>query len=559
MSAAQPSAATAAAPSPLYSLDASSEFKPTVIGYDADVTVEKGHVASTDSFTDSPSSNPEDERPADFVRGIPGTIPVKAWLIVVTELCERFSYYGASLMFTQYMIKHLGMTRPRAVATKRGFDFFSYFTAILGAVVADAWLGKFKTILVFGMWYVIGLIVLLVSSLPVSVDGGFGIPGFILSTYLFIAFGTGGIKANVSTFVAEQQVPTGYIPTKEPGVYYDNALTVESVFRYFYWAINVGSFGGMLACPTIAKNVSYAAAFALPLSMFVVGLIVFAAGRSTYFVKPVQGAILIKVWRVIKYAIKNRRSGRFGHFLDAAKDVPSTEVDWDNDFVEDLKRTLRACKVFAFYPMYWALYNNMSDNFIIQGLRMKRPDWLSGDQLNVANSLVIVIAIPIFDRIVFPLLRKMGFRMGPIARITTGFIICSLAFVYVAVLQSFVYKTGPFFDFTGPNVTDDSFNDISIWIQIPPYCLIAISEIFASISGLEFAFKQAPYQMKALVMSLFLFTNCFGSLIGMIIAIWSKDPNYVPLFAVQAGLLGVIAMIFYWLFRKFDDAEEYAL
>ncbi|KAI8872626.1 PTR2-domain-containing protein, partial [Ramicandelaber brevisporus] len=487
------------------------------------------------------------------VRSVPGKIPFKAWLIVLTELCERFSYYGASLMFTQYMIKKLGMSQSRAIATKRGFDFFSYFTTIFGAAVADAWLGKFKTIMLFGTWYFIGLILLLVSATPAARDGGFGIPGFILSTYLFIAVGTGGIKSNVSAFVAEQ-APEGYLPTNEPGVYIDNALTVESIFRYFYFAINLGAFGGMLACPSIAQNVSHTAAFALPAGMFAVGLIVVFLGRKNYYMKPVTGSVFTQVGKVFAYAFRNRKNRAKGvSFLDGARDATGPEVTWDNQFIDDLKNTIDACKVFAFYPVYWALYNNMSDAFIVQSMHMSRPSWLSSDQLNVANSLVIVIAIPIIDRIIFPFLRgTCGLRLGPITRISIGFAICVSAFIYASVLQSFVYKTGPYYDFTGPDVTDDSANDISVWIQLPPYILIGISEIFASVTGLEFAFKRAPYSMKSIVMALFLFTSCLGSLIGMILAIWSYDPLFTNIFAAQSALLAVEGIAFYFLFRKYD-------
>ncbi|KAJ2832966.1 hypothetical protein GGI24_001025 [Coemansia furcata] len=490
------------------------------------------------------------EPPADMIRAIPGRLSVWTLLVVVMELCERFAYYGASLMFSIYLQKILHQSKPQAVALNRVNQFMSYATTILGAVIADQWLGKFKTILIFASLYLVGLILLAISSADFSINGGFGLAGFCIAVFAFIGFGTGGIKSNVSSFMAEQ-IPLGYKATKTPGVYEDSKLTIERGFRYFYWSINLGSFIGQLICPQVAKNKSYAMAFMIPAIMFFVGIIVFVSGSKKYVKKQPQGTVLTKVWRCMRYARKNKKEGQ-AHWLDGA--LGAENVEWNDEFVIGLQRSLRACKVFLFYPLYWALYNNMSDNFINQGLTMKRPGWLSVDQLNVVNSLVLVISIPIFDNFVFPLLRRCGLRLGPIARITTGFAIVVCGFIYVTVLQKVIYTKGPYYDFTGPDVPVGASNDISVWFQIVPYAAVAISEIFASVTGLEFAFSQAPGELKSVLTAVYLFTNCGGALIGMILAIWGGDPQVLYVFAAETAVLGVMSFVFYFCFRHYDVA-----
>ncbi|KAJ2834588.1 hypothetical protein GGI24_000328 [Coemansia furcata] len=194
-------------------------------------------------------------------------------------------------------------------------------------------------------------ILLAISSADFSINGGFG---------------TGGIKSNVSSFMAEQ-IPLGYKTTKTPGVYEDSKLTIERGFRYFYWSINLGSFIGQLICPQIAKNKSYSMAFMIPAIVFFAGIIVFIAGSKRYVKKRPQGTVLTKVWRCMRYARKNKEGQ--AHWLDGA--LGAENVEWNDEFVIGLQRSLRACKVFLFYPLYWALYNNMSDNFINQGLTMR--------------------------------------------------------------------------------------------------------------------------------------------------------------------------------------------
>ncbi|KAJ2529820.1 hypothetical protein IWW43_004686 [Coemansia sp. RSA 1935] len=488
------------------------------------------------------------ERPADMERGVAGKLSTWTLLVVIMELCERFAYYGASLMFNIYLQTMLGRSKSSAVVLIRVNQFMSYATTILGAIIADQFLGKYKTIVVFAVVYMIGLVVLTISSTDFAINGGFGLAGFCIAVFGFIGFGTGGIKSNVSSFMAEQ-IPVGYKQTGTPGVYEDSKLTTERGFRYFYWSINVGAFAGMLACPQVAKNKSYTLAFMIPTIMFFLGILAFIGGTKRYTKKQPQGTVLIKVWKCMRYARAHKCEGQ-SHWLDSSCDARDQE--WNNEFVIGLQRSLRACKVFLFYPLYWSVYGNMTDLLINQGLTMQRPKWLSVDQLNAINSLVLIVAIPVFDNYVFPLLRRMGFKMGPIVRITTGFAIAVGGFIYVTILQKIIYTRGPYYDFTGPNVPANATNDISVWLQIVPYAVVAISEIFTSVTGLEFAFSQAPAELKSVLTAVFLFTNCGGSLIGMVLGIWSSDPQVLYVFAAQTIILGVLAVVFYFCFRHYD-------
>ncbi|KAJ2876301.1 hypothetical protein GGH93_000878 [Coemansia aciculifera] len=486
--------------------------------------------------------------PDDVVRTIPGKLSIWTLLVVIMELCERFAHYGGSLMFTIYLQKILHQNKPQAIALNRGTQFMSYGTTILGAVIADQWLGKFKTILVFASLYFIGFVLLAISSTDYSVDRGYGLAGFGISVFLFIGFGTGGIKANVSSFMAEQ-IPLGYKATKIPGVYEDSKLTIERGFRYFYWSINLGAFFGQLICPQVAKNKSYAMAFTAPAIVFFIGIVVFIAGSKRYIKTKPRGTVLTKVWRCMRYARKNKREGR-SHWLDGA--LGARNVEWNDEFVIGLQRSLRACKIFLFYPVYMAVCGSMGDNFINQGLTMKRPDWLSVDQLNAVNCLALVIAIPVFDNFVFPLLRRMGLRMGPIVRITTGYSIVVCAFIYVTVLQKVIYTTGPYYDFTAPGTPEGATNDISVWYQIVPYAAIAVAEIFASVTALELAYSQAPTELRSVLTAAYLSTICGGSLIGMVLALWGGDPQVLYVFAGETVVLAIMTVVFYFSFRHYD-------
>ncbi|KAF9962701.1 peptide transporter ptr2 [Modicella reniformis] len=498
---------------------------------------------------------------------VAGTIPLAAWLILVTELAERFAYYGASMLFQRYMLEYLGLAKGSATAISRGFTFFSYITSIFGAIVADKWLGKFKTVLIFAIVYTIGLVLLTVSAVE-DLKNSLGLPGFIVALYCFIAWGTGGIKSNVSAFAAEQVPEEDYPHPTRAGVTINHAITIERIFRYFYMAINVGGLLGQGITPNIT-DYGWHFAYMIPAIVFVIGIVIFALGRKKYYDRPPSGSIIGKTSRCIAFAFRHRYTRVPGtHWILGAVPRDGQVLEWDAKFVHELEKTYHACKVFCVYPLYWALYNNMTDNFVNMGINMRRPHWLKPEMLSFVNSAVIVIFIPILDMFIFPFLRRVGFRLGPLNRIIIGFCIVTFCFVYVTVLQHFLYKSGPFYNFTGKDPNDPThvieipksimllINDLSIWTQLPAYVLIGISEIFASATGLEFAFKSAAPELKSVVMSLFLATNAFGSLIGMILAIWSNDPNFVYLYAGQAVAMGVMTVLFAWKFAKLDNMME---
>jgi POT family proton-dependent oligopeptide transporter len=84
-------------------------------------------------------------------------------------------------------------------------DLLTYYsvTPILGAIIADQYLGKYNTILVFAAVYWVGLLVLWTTALPASIEGGHALGGYI-SAIVIIGFGTGGIKSNIAPLIADQ-------------------------------------------------------------------------------------------------------------------------------------------------------------------------------------------------------------------------------------------------------------------------------------------------------------------------------------------------------------------
>ncbi|KAJ2441007.1 peptide transporter ptr2, partial [Coemansia sp. RSA 2424] len=451
------------------------------------------------------------------------------------------------------------------------FQFFCYLCPIFGAIIADQWLGKYKTILLFSLVYIVGNLVLTLTALPVSIRAGGALPGLVVAM-ITIGLGTGGIKANVSPMVAEQYSRfRPFVRRLKNGkeVLVDRELTVQSIFNWFYWAINVGGLSA-IATTELEANVDFWAAYLLPTLMFMVCIVVFWLGRNKYIMSKPTGSIVVKAYRTARAGLRNHRvakkenrlvvgeNGKKLSWIDYAKPslaTDATSMDWDDRFVDELRTAIRSCKIFLCYPIFWLCYGQISNNLISQSGQMNTGN-VPNDIMQNIDPLCIIILIPVFDLLIYPGFRRCGLELRPVARITIGFLVAALAMAYAAIVQHLVYITGPYY--RHPAEGENGFNHISAGLQVPAYILIAIAEIFASVTGLEYAYKQAPESMKSIVMSIFLFTNAGGSILAFCFNSIAVNPHLVENFAIVSGLMGAFTALFFVCFRHYDqrDADE---
>eukprot|EP01135_Chromosphaera_perkinsii_P005865 Nk52_evm14s369 gene=Nk52_evmTU14s369 len=477
-------------------------------------------------------------------------LPASALMILIVEFAERLCYYGASILFINYLKDMLLFEESDASSIVQGFIFLSYALSVLGAFLADSVWGKGKVIVVFATIYLVGMVLLTISATPVMYgnfpqDPQFATPGFLIAIVL-IAFGTGPIKACVGPMVAEQAGPNA------------TDQTVERIFRYLYWMINAGSIIAMLSTPYVMKGgpdypgketdgTGYWISFAECCGAFILGYIMFLCGYKYVLHKVPAGSIFSDVFAVVKSAIVNRNNDReVDHWVYCAEGFSPI-------LLNEVRQLFHILPVFAYFPFYWLLYNQMVVSFISQAGWMEMPRWLSTTSLQVADPLILIVFIPVHDYAVFPLLRKCGLRLGHIARITIGFCIISIAFFWAFMLQVWVDDQGHY-DSNGDFHRNDNPNikhsDISIWWQVPAYLLIGISEIWTVITLLEFAFSQAPKSMKAMLMAFNSLTVAGGALLGIAFKPLFKPENYVYLFLSFAAILIGMAPIFYFHLRN---------
>ncbi|KAF2636209.1 PTR2-domain-containing protein [Massarina eburnea CBS 473.64] len=537
------------------------------------------HTASSTSPSEKGVVIDHDDEPMDgefptaeerrTLRHVGEPLPKAAFLVAIVELCERFTYYGASGLFQNYIqrprdgsegVGALGMGHRGATGLSTFFQFWCYVTPIVGAIVADQYLGKYNTILIFCFVYLTGLIILTCTSIPAALSHGAGLGGFIVAI-LIIGLGTGGIKSNVAPLIADQYKRRRMVVKDDPKtgerVIIDPAITIQRIYMVFYFCINVGCLS-LLATPYMERDIDFWAAFLLCLCMFLVGTLVLVLGRKVYIVRPPQGSIITDAFRVMWMMIKGRSRDAAKPSYQAALGRQVT-LKWDDHFVEEVKRALVACQVFCFYPIYWVVYGQFSNNFISQAGQMSLHG-IPNDLMQNFDPIAILFFIPIMDYFVLPALRKAKIPFPPINRIVTGFWVASLAMVYAAVIQYYIYQTGPCYDqpLCPASVIDGVAygNNIHVATQTGAYMLIGISEIFASVTGLEYAYTKAPPSMKSFVQAMYLFTNAFGSAISEGLNPVLYDPAIQWMYVGLAVASFVAGCLIWILFHHLNDTED---
>ncbi|GAB5591955.1 peptide transporter ptr2 [Umbelopsis nana] len=520
-------------------------------------------VEHTEDSVFGPAPTDEDWK---SLREVADSIPKSAFLVILIEFCERFTYYGLSGPFQNYIQNSapdsypaaqpgaLGRGQQTATAVTNFFQFWCYVTPILGAIVADQYLGKYRTILLFGSIYFIGLIIITATSVPSAIANGTSFPGFIVGI-IVVGLGTGGIKSNVSPLVAEQYKSTQpFVRTLKSGerVIVTPQATYQKIFNMFYWGINVGGMSSV-ATTNLEKNIGFWSAYLLPTLMFIPALCIVALGRNAYVRVPPRGSVFIEAFRVFKMSFKVKGGIRACKPSLLKTEYPELyeAATWDDVFVDELKRGLKACVVFCWYPIYWLCYNQMINNLVSQAGTMWTGN-VPNDILQNIDGLVLILTIPIMDRFIYPGLRRIGIPMRPITRITLGFLLAAIAIAYSAGVQSMIYKSPPYYDQVGESPGP---NYISAGIQLPSYAFIALSEIFASITGLEYAYKKAPESMKSIVMAAFLFTSCLGSVLGFALVPVTLDPKLVWMYTGVSVAMFIVTPIFWFVHRKENDLD----
>lgn len=478
-------------------------------------------------------------------------MPTSIPYIVVNEFAERFCFYGINAILVAYMIDFLKFGDAKAATWQALFKSGAYFFPLLGAMVSDIFLAKFRTIISFSMVYVAGCF---------TIAFGGASEGMLILGMFLVAFGTGGIKPCVSTNVGDQFTSA-------------NSHLIERAFSYFYIAINAGSSISIYFCPVwlADPNLGPKIAFGVPGAMMALATFVFWLGRKKFAVVPAAmskpGLALVGFFAVFFAVLAftgfvfmaSRESALLKPFaiLIATGTLLGTLALVATAFLKTglrnvlpaelrawLERSLtgeglrivgKLLGLYVFVAFFWSLWDQSNGNsWTIQAQSALMDKRLFGflegipmfaglaayemlpAQVQVVNGLFILILVPIFTFGIYPLLGKF-FEVTPLRKIGIGFFVVAASFLIVAWIEARI----------------QSGQSVSMWWQISAYAVLTAAEVLVSITALEYSYKQAPLYMKSFIMALFLLSTSVGNAFTAAVNSIMIEP--IQATAIQAG------------------------
>jgi len=384
------------------------------------------------------------------------TMPKGIPYIIGNEAAERFSFYGMKgilvIFMTQFLFMMPGsvsepMSKAAAMENYHLFTTAVYFFPILGALLADIVLGKYLTIMILSVVYCCGHAVLAMMGSTEVMP-----PGIILAIGLvLISVGSGGIKPCVSAHVGDQFGK-------------QNSHLLEKVFGWFYFSINTGAFLSTMLTPWLLEWYGPHLAFGIPGVLMALATVAFWMGRKVFI------------------------------------HIPAGGMSWFTEtFSKDgIKSMAKLSVIFIFIAVFWALFDQTGSSWVLQAEDLNRNwlgmNWLSS-QIQAVNPIMILIYIPLFQFIIYPLVNKV-WKLTPIRKISFGLFVMVIGFGMVGIVQGWI----------------DAGQRPSIGWQVLAYAILTASEVMVSITGLEFAYTQAPKKMKSVIMALFLMSVSLGNL-----------------------------------------------
>ncbi|KAK6940627.1 Proton-dependent oligopeptide transporter family [Dillenia turbinata] len=508
------------------------------------VEEEKGHENGSDDFTQDGTVDLKGNR---VLRSKTGKWRACSF-VVAYEVFERMAYYGIATNLVLYLTTKL---REGTVVSSNNVSIWggtAWLTPILGAYVADAYLGRYWTFLIASGIYLTGMILLtLAVSIPAlrppECQGGKDCQratalqvGIFYCALYVIAIGNGGTKPNISTIGADQ------FDEFEP----KEKKYKLSFFNWWTFSICFGTLFSKTFLVYIQDTVGFTLGYALSTVGLAISVIVFLFGTPFYRHKKPRGSPLKTIARVFVAAVRKRKVtvpndpkdlyelsldrysklGKFRmdhtpsyRFLDRAAVKTGQTSPWmlcTVTQVEETKRMMKMLPILIVILVPSTILPQTQTLFVKQGTLLERK--IGNFTIRPANlaafvTLTMLISIVLYDRLFVPFIRK--YTKNPrgitiLQRLTIGHVV----HVIIMVTSSLAERKRLTVARQHGIVGEKEVVPLSIFILLPQFVLTGIFDCLFDIAKLEFFYDQAPGGMKSMGTSYFTTSMGVGSFLN---------------------------------------------
>ncbi|KAJ9153394.1 hypothetical protein P3X46_026838 [Hevea brasiliensis] len=536
--------------------------------------VREDNISSTDATTVNRNSNESSQRKAALK--IKNSLIWKSsggWkaasILLANQGLATLAFFGVGVNLVLFLTRVLGQDNAVAANNVSKWTGTVYMCSLIGAFLSDSYWGRYLTCALFQLIFVVGLLLLSLSSsiflikpngcgdevVACTPASPVGVAIFYLSIYL-VAFGYGGHQPTIATFGADQ------FDEQKP----KEKSSKAAFFCYFYFALNFGSLFSNTILVYYEDSGEWTLGFLASLGSAVIALVSFLLGSPGYRYTIPCGNPLPRVaqvfvasarkWDVIpsnadqlyevegpESAIKGSRkilhSNGF-EFLDKAATMTEDDLMHQNDpwrlctvtQVEEAKCVLKMLPIWLCTIIYSVVFTQMASLFVEQGDVMSSnfgKFHLPAASMSAFDICSVLICTGIYRQILVPLAEKLSGNpkgLTELQRMGIGLIIGMFAMVAAAATEIERLK----------HVTPGQrISSLSIFWQIPQYVLVGASEVFMYVGQLEFFNGQAPDGIKSFGSSLCMASISLGNyvsslLVNMVMGITArgKKPGWIP-------------------------------
>ncbi|XP_026482711.1 peptide transporter family 1-like [Ctenocephalides felis] len=458
--------------------------------------------------------------------------PVAVYFVLGSKFFESFAANGVRTVLALYLRDSIGLSENTSTTVLHIFNFFSQFTPVFGAILADSYLGNSNTIFYTFFLYGLGYTILFLVTWPILT---FKIVPTVFTALLLISLGNGGIRACVTSLGGSQ-----FTLPQQTGA-------LDDYFSHYYFVYTMGVLLSKIAPPAVRAGTScfhmtdcYTAVFGLLAGAFLLAWAVFLFGLAYYRAQTPSGKHLCQTIRchALVQNARGRKPSDAEHWLDSARSR------YGRRFVGDVKAFIKVLVLFLPLPVYWSLTAQQDSTWTYQppiGHRFGIHESRAGPGKSLGPILLLLLIL--FMSQLSILFDKLGILQTSLDQVRCGGIMAVLSFLSAGVLQKFIEN-------------NSSSRKYSVLWQIPQFLLLMLGEVLLSIPGLQFAFTQAPKSMKSVLTAFWFVNNALGNLIVVIIT----EINLIKLqsdeFFLYAGLMAIGITLFSMMASRYRMRQE---
>ncbi|WOL08034.1 Proton-dependent oligopeptide transporter family [Canna indica] len=436
-----------------------------------------------------------------------------------------------------YLTSEFHLSSVAAATALNVFNGTTNLATFLGAFVSDSFLGRYTTLAyasiasVFGM-AVIALTAIFPSLHPPRCEEGEtcvaptqGQLAMLILSFVFLVIGSGGIRPCSVTFGADQ-----FDPNTESG-----KRGINSFFNWYYFTLTIAVAISSTLIIYIQSNVSWALGFAIPTVLMILSCVFFFAASRIYVKVQPEGSPVTSIIKVTVAAIKKRAV----KCLDkAAVITPADEVEssglsgnpWSlcsMQQVEEVKCLVRIIPIWSSCIIYYLAIAQQTTYVVFQALqsdrRIKNFE-VPGASFTIFSSIALSVWIPIYDRIIVPLIRhftKKDDGISLLQRMGIGIVLSTAAMFVSGFVEERRQRVALHQPTIGTAAGGGAVSAMSSFWLVPQLLLLGISEAFNLVSQLEFYYKQFPENMRSVAGSLLfcgIAISCYlsGSMVSIV-------------------------------------------